>query len=201
MMKPDFTINKNFKIDVEETSNAQHTQKLITAAQNGDKAAMEKLCTAFEPLFRKEMRREIFYNGLGFEEGLSLARLKFIELVLTYIGADYEHFAGYVRCRIHFALYDAVKKVWAEENKKSPLPQTDEAEGTEFTDNVIERRELSILLNLALAKLTHKQRQTITALYFEGLNGKETARMLNCAPCTVTKHHKLALKNLKAKLA
>ena len=193
MMKPDFTINKNFKIDVEETSNAQHTQKLITAAQNGDKAAMEKLCTAFEPLFRKEMRREIFYNGLGFEEGLSLARLKFIELVLTYNGADYEHFAGYVRCRIHFALYDAVKKVWAEENKKSPLPQTDEAEGTEFTDNVIERRELSILLNLALAKLT--------ALYFDGLNGKETARMLNCAPCTVTKHHKLALKNLKAKLA
>lgn len=147
------------------------------------------------------MRREIFYNGLGFEEGLSLARLKFIELVLTYNGADYEHFAGYVRCRIHFALYDAVKKVWADENKKCPLPQTDEAEGTEFTDNVIERRELSILLNLALAKLTHKQRQTITALYFEGLNSKETAQVLNCAPCTVTKHHKLALKNLKAKLA
>ena len=82
MMKPDFTINKNFKIDVEETSNAQHTQKLIAAAQNGDKAAMEKLCTAFEPLFRKEMRREIFYNGLGFEEGLSLARLKFIDWCL-----------------------------------------------------------------------------------------------------------------------
>ena len=199
-MKPDFTINKNFKIDVEETSNAQHTQKLITAAQNGDKAAMEKLCTAFEPLFRKEMRREIFYNGLGFEEGLSLARLKFIELVLTYNGADYEHFAGYVRCRIHFALYDAVKKVWADENKKAPLPDC-EAEGAGFSDDVIEREELSILLNLALAKLTHKQRQTITALYFEGLNGKETARMLNCAPCTVTKHHKLALKNLKAKLA
>lgn len=39
-MKPDFTINKNFKIDVEETGNAQHTQKLIAAAQNGDKAAM-----------------------------------------------------------------------------------------------------------------------------------------------------------------
>ena len=51
-----------------------------------------------------------FHNALGFEEGLSLARLKFIELVLTYNGADYEHFAGYVRCRIHFALYDEVKK-------------------------------------------------------------------------------------------
>ena len=120
MMKPDFTINKNFKIDVEETSNAQHTQKLITAAQNGDKAAMEKLCTAFEPLFRKEMRRDIFYNGLGFEEGLSLARLKFIELVLTYNGADYEHFAGYVRCRIHFA---PLKKFGQKKIKKAPCPK------------------------------------------------------------------------------
>lgn len=70
MMKPDFTINKNFKIDVEGTSNAQHTQKLITAAQNGDKAAMEKLCTAFEPLFRKEMRRDIFITGLVLKKGL-----------------------------------------------------------------------------------------------------------------------------------
>ena len=46
-MKPDFTINKNFKIDVEETSNAQHTQSLITAAQNGDKQALEQLCISF----------------------------------------------------------------------------------------------------------------------------------------------------------
>ena len=200
MMKPDFTINKNFKIDVEETSNAQHTQKLITGAQNGDKAAMEKLCTAFEPLFRKEMRREIFYNGLGFEEGLSLARLKFIELVLTYNGADYEHFAGYVRCRIHFALYDEVKKVWADENKKAPLPDS-ETEGAEFSDDVIEREELSILLRLALNKLTAKQRQTIEALYINGYSGREAAELLNCSPAMVTKHHKQALKNLRSNIA
>lgn len=120
MMKPDFTINKNFKIDVEETSNAQHTQKLITAAQNGDKAAMEKLCTAFEPLFRKEMRREIFYNGLGFEEGLSLARLKFIELVLTYNGADYEHFAGYVRAEYILRCMTPLKMFGQMKIKKAP---------------------------------------------------------------------------------
>ena len=201
MMKPDFTINKNFKIDVEETSNAQHTQKLVTAAQNGDKAAMEKLCTAFEPLFRKEMRREIFYNGIGFEEGLSLARLKFIELVLTYNGADYEHFAGYVRCRIHFALYDEVKKAWDDENKKAPLPQSDEAEGAAFSDDVMEREELSILLNLALNKLTAKQRQTIEALYINGYNSKETAALLNCTPAMVTKRHKQALKSLRSNIA
>ncbi len=182
------------------TTMANETKTLIIAAQSGDKTAMEKLCTAFEPLFCKEMRREIFYDGLGFEEGLSLARLKFIELVMTYNGADYANFPGYVRCRIHFALYDEVKKIWADENKKSPLPQNDEAEGAEFADDIIERKELSILLRFALAKLNDKQRQTITALYFNGLSGKETAKLLNCSPAMVVKHHRQALKILKDKI-
>lgn len=181
-------------------SQAEETKALITAAQNGDKQALEQLCISFEPLFRSEMRRDMFYNAIGFEEGLSLARLKFIELVLTYNGADYEHFAGYVRCRIHFALYDEVKKVWADENKKAPLPDS-EAEGAEFSDDVIEREELSILLNLALNKLTAKQRQTIEALYINGYSGRETAELLNCSPAMVTKHHKQALKNLRSNIA
>lgn len=183
-----------------ETQQATKLQSLITLAQSGDKDALTELCTGFEPLFRKEMRREIFYKALGFDEGLSLARLKFIELVLTYNGADYEHFPGYVRCRIHFALYDEVKKVWADENKKTPLPQNDEAEGAEFADNIIERKELSILLRFALAKLNDKQRQTITALYFNGLSGKETAKLLNCSPAMIVKHHRQALKILKDKI-
>ena len=179
---------------------AELFKRLITSAQSGDKTALTELCAMFEPLFIKEMRRGMFYDGLGFEEGLSLARLKFIELVLTYNGADYEHFAGYIRCRIHFALYDEVKKVWADENKKAPLPDS-EAEGAEFSDDVIEREELSILLRLALNKLTAKQRQTIEALYINGYSGRETAELLNCSPAMVTKHHKQALKNLRSNIA
>ena len=94
------------KMPADYDEQAKLTQQLVTAAQNGDKAALERLCIFYEPLFRKEMRREIFYKALGFEEGLSLARLKFIEIVMSYNGADFSHFAGYVRCRIHFALYD-----------------------------------------------------------------------------------------------
>jgi len=183
------------------TTLATETKNLITAAQSGDKTALTELCAMFEPLFIKEMRRGIFYDGLGFEEGLSLAKLKFIELVLAYNGADYEHFAGYVRCRIHFALYDEVKKAWDDENKKAPLPQSDEAEGAAFSDDVIEREELSILLNLALNKLTAKQRQTIEALYINGYSGREAAELLNCSPAMVTKHHKQALKNLRSNIA
>lgn len=180
---------------------AELFKRLIASAQSGDKTALTKLCAMFEPLFIKEMRRGIFYDALGFEEGLSLARLKFIELVLAYNGADYEHFAGYVRCRIHFALYDEVKKAWDDENKKAPLPQSDEAEGAAFSDDVMEREELSILLKLALSKLTAKQRQTIEALYINGYNSKETAALLNCTPAMVTKRHKQALKSLRSKFA
>ena len=73
--------------------------------------------------------------------------------------------------------------------------------GAEFSDDVIEREELSILLKLALNKLTAKQQKTINALYFEGLSGKETARLLNCTPAMVTKQHKQALKNLRYKVS
>lgn len=177
------------------------TQQLVTAAQNGDSSALEKLCIFYEPLFKKEIRREIFYNALGYEEGLSLARLKFIEIVMAYNGADFEHFAGYVRCRVHYALYDAVKKIWQQQNNEAALPCSDDADLPAFTDNAIEREELAILLALALKKLTEKQRTTIKAMYFDGYSGKEIAAKLKITPAAVTKHHKQALKILHSNIA
>ena len=177
------------------------TKQLVTAAQNGDKDALERLCIFYEPLFRKEMKREIFYKALGFEEGLSLARLKFIEIVMSYNGADFSHFAGYVRCRIHFALYDEMKKAWERENNEAALAVSDEAAVHLPADNPIDREELAILLKLALKKLTEKQRNTIKALYFEGYSGKEIAAKEKITPAAVTKHHKQALKILRGNIA
>ena len=88
---------------------------------------------------------------------MSLARLKFIELVLNYNGADFTHFAGYVRCRIHYALYDAMRKIWKEEENTAPLPAGDDADLPALADNIIEREGLAILLKLALKKLTENK--------------------------------------------
>ncbi len=182
-------------------SQADLLKDLINKSQNGCQNSLAELCEMFEPLFRKEMRREIFYNALGYEEGLSLARLKFIEIVMAYNGADFVHFAGYVRCRIHYALYDAVKKAWERQNTEAALPDGDGAETQALTDNAIEREELAILLALALKKLTDKQRNTIKAMYFDGFSGKEIAAKLKITPAMVTKHHKQALINLKRQIA
>ena len=180
---------------------AKLTQQLVNAAQNGDKAALERLCIFYEPLFRKEMKRDIFYKALGFEEGLSLARLKFIEIVMSYNGADFSHFAGYVRCRIHFALYDEMKKAWERENNEAALAAFDDAGVHLPADNPIDREELAILLKLALKKLTEKQRNTIKALYFDGYSGKEIAAKQKITPAMVSKNHKQALKILRNNIA
>ena len=148
------------------------------------------------------MKREIFYNSIGIEEGLSLARLKFIEIVMGYDGADFTNLPGYIRCRIHFALYDEMKKAWERENNEASLPAEDgEANISALGDNVIECEELAILLELALKKLTKKQRNTIKALYFEGYTGKEFAAKQKITPAMVSKNHKQALKKLKQNIA
>ena len=168
------------KMPTDYDEQAKLTQQLVTAAQNGDKAALERLYIFYEPLFRKEMRREIFYN---------------------YNGADFSHFAGYVRCRIHFALYDEMKKAWERENNEAALPVSDEAGVHLPADNPIDREELAILLKLALKKLTEKQRNTIKALYFEGYSGKEIAAKEKITPAMVSKNHKQALKILRGNIA
>lgn len=184
---------------------AQRIKSLITSAQEGDKNSLTELCQMFEPLFIKEMKREIFYSALGFDEGISLARLKFIELVLSYNGADFIHFAGYVRCRIHYALYDEVRRIWDRHNNEAPLADNGDDENTltesATIDNPIEREELSILLNGALKKLTERQRTAVKGIYFEDRSNKELAAELKITPAMVTKHHQQALKNLKAKIA
>ena len=176
------------KMPTDYDEQAKLTQQLVTAAQNGDKAALERLCIFYEPLFRKEMKRDIFYKALGFEEGLSLARLKFIEIVMSYNGADFSHFAGYVRCRIHFALYDEMKKAWERENNEAALAVSDDADVHLPADNTIDREELAILLKLALKKLTEK-------------SGKEIAAKQKITPAMVSKNHKQALKILRGNIA
>ena len=51
------------------TTLANKTKSLITAAQNGDKQALEQLCISFEPLFRSEMRRDCFTMPLVLRRG------------------------------------------------------------------------------------------------------------------------------------
>ena len=147
---------------------AQALQLLITAAQAGDNGALLKLCSDFKPLLSSEARREMFYNSLG-KDAEGIAVLAFIELVLKYSGTDYVNWPGYARCRVHFALFDAMQKqgrIWENEIAVN----TDSEEGTALLDEAglqqglpddIAQLLLSLEVRQALKRLTAEQQQII----------------------------------------
>ena len=104
---------------------------LITAAQAGDKAALLQLCADFKPLLKSEARREMFYRSLG-KDAEGIAVLAFIELVLQYKGADFENWPGLARCKVHFAVFDAMQKqgrIWENETQTDTDSEANDENG------------------------------------------------------------------------
>ena len=107
-------------------------QLLITAAQSGDRQALLQLCEDFSPLLKSEAHREMFYRSLG-KDAEGIAVLALIELILKYAGADFANWPGLARCKVHFALFDAMQKqgqIWENEAQVD----TDSAAGTELLE-------------------------------------------------------------------
>jgi hypothetical protein len=105
-------------------------QLLITASQSGDGQALLQLCEDFSPLLKSEAHREMFYRSLG-KDAEGIAVLALIELILKYDGADFANWPGLARCKVHFALFDAMQKqgqIWENEAQVD----TDSAAGTEL---------------------------------------------------------------------
>lgn len=96
----------------------------------------------------------MFYKSLG-KDAEGIAVLAFIELVLKYSGTDYVNWPGYARCRVHFALFDAMQKqgrIWENEIAVN----TDSEEGTALLDESDLRQGLpdsiaQLLLSLEVA--------------------------------------------------
>jgi DNA-directed RNA polymerase specialized sigma24 family protein len=178
---------------------AQALQLLITAAQVGDNGALLKLCSDFKPLLSSEARREMFYNSLG-KDAEGIAVLAFIELVLKYSGTDYVNWPGYARCRVHFALFDAMQKqgrIWENEIAIN----TDSEEGTALLDEAGLQQGLpddiaQLLLSLEVRQALEQQ-QVIELLFLREQKPKEAARLLGCSVRNVTKHRLKGLDKLR----
>ena len=200
------TINKfnNFNNNDTDETQAEHLQRLITAAQNNDKAALLQLCEDFKPLLQSEARREMFYRSLG-KDAEGIAALTFIELVLKYNGADFENWPGLARCKVHFALFDAMQKqgrIWENEAQIN----TGSEAGIDLLDtgladtarlDELARLLLSLELQEALAQLGTEQRRILLLLFIDDLKPAEAARRLHCTVRNITKHRLKALDRLR----
>ena len=177
---------------------------MITAAQAGDNGALLKLCSDFKPLLSSEARREMFYNSLG-KDAEGIAVLAFIELVLKYSGTDYVNWPGYARCRVHFALFDAMQKqgrIWENEIAIN----TDSEEGTALLDEAglqqglpddIAQLLLSLEVRQALKQLTAEQQQVIELLFLRESETERSSPPAGCSVRNVTKHRLKGLDKLR----
>lgn len=186
----------------------ERLKTLIAAAQAGDKKALLQLCEAFKPLLQSEARREMFYRSLG-RDAEGIAVLTFIELVLKYNGVDFENWPGLARCKVHFALFDAMQKqgkIWENEAQTD----TDSEAGIDLLDTgcaAVERLDelarllLSLDLQEALNQLSAEQRRVLTLLFLDGLKPAEAAGRLGCSVRNITKHRLKALAKMRQLLA
>ncbi|WP_455654743.1 RNA polymerase sigma factor [Phascolarctobacterium sp.] len=196
-------INNLNNADIDE-SRAARLRRLISAAQNNDKNALLQLCGDFKPLLQSEARREMFYRSLG-KDAEGIAALTFVELVLKYNGADFENWPGLARCKVHFALFDAMQKqgrIWENEAQID----TDSEAGIDLLDTGLaaaarldELAQLLLSLDLqeALAQLSTEQQQILTLLFLDDLKPAEAARRLHCTVRNITKHRLKALDRLR----
>ena len=157
-------------------------QLLITASQSGDGQALLQLCEDFSPLLKSEAHREMFYRSLG-KDAEGIAVLSLIELILKYDGADFANWPGLARCKVHFALFDAMQKqgqIWENEAQVD----TESAAGTELLEacrdadgslDELARLLLSLDLQEALRQLNPAQRQVMMLLFAQELKPSEAA--------------------------
>ncbi|WP_307745866.1 sigma factor-like helix-turn-helix DNA-binding protein [uncultured Phascolarctobacterium sp.] len=183
---------------------SERLQTLITAAQTGDKTALLQLCEDFKPLLQSEARREMFYRSLG-KDAEGIAALTFIELVLKYNGADFENWPGLARCKVHFALFDAMQKqgrIWENEaqidtGSEAGIDLLDTGLADTARLDELARLLLSLELQEALAQLGTEQRRILLLLFIDDLKPKEVAGRLSCSVRNITKHRLKALDRLR----
>ena len=183
---------------------SERLQTLITAAQSGDKAALLQLCEDFKPLLQSEARREMFYRSLG-KDAEGIAALTFIELVLKYNGADFENWPGLARCKVHFALFDAMQKqgrIWENEaqidtGSEAGIDLLDTGLADTARLDELAQLLLSLELQEALRQLSAEQQQILTLLFLDDLKPKEVAGRLGCSVRNITKHRLKALDRLR----
>lgn len=134
----------------------------------------------------------MFYRSLG-KDAEGIAVLALIELILKYDGADFANWPGLARCKVHFALFDAMQKqgqIWENEAQVD----TESAAGTELLEacrdadgslDELARLLLSLDLQEALRQLNPAQRQVMMLLFAQELKTFRSSKTfrLQCTQC------------------
>lgn len=167
----------------------------ILAAQAYDREAFNKLCSAFEPLLRKEVFRSGIRGKENLEDAYQQAYKYFLELILNYDGDDFEHLPGLIRLRIHSRLQRTLSSL-AHINSNEQFfyddTTTAEIEAPDALTPTLE--ELSLKQNLD--KLPNKEATVIQERFLEDQTQEQVAKKMHISSRWVRKLEQKGLEKL-----
>lgn len=171
----------------------------LSAAQNNDQQAIDKLCDIFRPLILKEAHLPSIYNALG-EDAESIAWVIFLEIMHRYKKHTYRYFPGFVKTTLHFSLLKSL-------HQKGCLYDCLALDGgDEFADtladghNKIDNKVTSLSFEQVFSKLTKAQRKLIEAIDLDDISVKTLSNLHGCSVQNIYQSRRAALKILKKHL-
>lgn len=174
-------------------------KELVHSAQNGDREAINVLCTAFKPLIYKEAYRYEVREALG-EDAVNTAWLIFLEQIKKYDGRDFGHLPGLLQYHVHYGL---LHKFTRGKSVKDCYYLDAEEEGDELQiadkNNVFEQTEVNQLFSAA--RLSKEQTDAVNELVLNELDHSLFCKKYACSSKTAFKHRANGLKKLKSLLA
>lgn len=179
---------------------------VIARAAAGDAAALEEMHGRYRGLVVRASRASYLRSAALAADAESIAALAFLEALHDYDPQHGAPFAGFVRSRIHMALYGAFRRerrLWDREAH----PDRDDRAGdaweriapaahpTEAADRRLLVREI---LARVIHRLTAREKEVLSLHYFRDLTLRRIAALLGTSANAVSKTKANLLRKLRA---
>ena len=179
---------------------------LIARAVRGEAGAMAEMHARYRGLIVAESRASYLRNAALAADAENIAVLAFIEALHDYDPKHGAPFAGFVKGRVHHALYTEFRRerrLW--DRTSHPEQAADGRDAWERcggTESPTERADLRLLvrglLRNVVQRLTGREKEILSLHYFRDLTLRRIAALLGTSASAVSKSKANLLRKLRA---
>ena len=179
---------------------------LIARAVRGEAGAMAQMHARYRGLIVAESRASYLRNAALAADAENIAVLAFIEALHDYDPKHGAPFAGFVKGRVHHALYTEFRRerrLW--DRTSHPEQAADGRDAWERcggTESPTERADLRLLvrglLRNVMHRLTEREKEILSLHYFRDLTLRRIAALLGTSASAVSKSKANLLRKLRA---
>ncbi len=179
---------------------------MIARAVRGEAGAMAEMHARYRGLIVAESRASYLRNAALAADAENIAVLAFIEALHDYDPKHGAPFAGFVKGRVHHALYTEFRRerrLW--ERTSHPEQAADGRDAWERcggTEDAAEKADLHLfvrgILQRAMHRLTEREKEILSLHYFRDLTLRRIAAILGTSASAVSKSKANLLRKLRA---